>query len=753
MKVLLYFEGIDKISKSGIGKALSHQQQALESAGIEYTLDPDDDYDILHINTVFMNSEPIIAKARRKGAAIIYHAHSTEEDFRNSFVFSNMVSKVFKERLKILYRKADCIITPTPYARNLLLQRYGLNVPIEVVSNGVDVNSFIYSEEKAEAFREYFGFTKDDKIVISSGLWIKRKGILDFIKVAELLPDVKFVWFGSAPLLSIPIEIRNAVSSEHPSNVFFPGYMQGDVYQGAFSAADVFFFPTYEETEGIVVLESMACSGTVVVRDIPVYEEWLKDGINCFKGSTNEQFAQIIRDKIDGKLTDVSEGARKTAEERNIDEIGRKLKSIYQATQDDVIKNAIRKFGKENYTDKKLRIGLFSDTYAPDVNGVSISVQTLRKQLQKMGHTVYVITATLDTKLVGGVEFESGVLRIPALKLKQLYGYRISRPISLQALEYIKNMDLDIIHINTEFTIRMIAVTASKLYGIPYCYTSHTMWEDYTHYITKGHFDKTSRKMVGIYSKHLYDKDCEIIVPTQKTYDMLKAYGIKKQMHIIPTGIDTARLNPQNVNKEKVEEILSSLNVKDKFRIIYVGRLAHEKSLDDIIQILPTIFAKYTDTVFIITGYGPAEEDLKSLVQELNLQDRVFFLGKQPPESIQNYFALGNVFVTASTSETQGLTYIESMAAGVPVIARHDECLDDVLLEGITGFSFEKPEDFPDAFDKFRNLSTEEHNKMKDNAIRKASEYSLETFGEKVIKAYYRAIRKNTIKQSKKNNK
>ncbi|MBQ6052506.1 MAG: glycosyltransferase [Clostridia bacterium] len=751
MKVLLYFEGIDKISKSGVGMAMSHQIKALEAAGVEYTLDPEDDYDILHINTVFINSEPIIAEAKKKGAAIIYHAHSTEEDFRNSFVFSNMVSKFVKERLMLLYRTADCIIAPTPYARDLLLEKYRINAPIEVVSNGVNVNKFRYDPVKANAFREHFGFSKDDKVVIASGLWIKRKGILDFIKVAEMLPDVKFVWFGSTPLLSIPLEIRNAVTNDHPSNVFFPGYMQGDVYEGAFSSADIFFFPTYEETEGIVVLESLACSGTIVVRDIPVFNGWLKDGVNCFKGSTNEDFARLIRAKINGELPDVSTAARKTAEERDIPQIGQKLKRIYEATQEDVITTAIRKFGKENYMEKKLRIGLFSDTYPPDVNGVAVSVETLRKQLQKMGHTVFVITATLDTKLVGGVDFENGILRIPAVKIKQLYGYRISRPMSVQALEYIKNMNLDIIHINTEFTIRMIAISASKLYGIPYCYTCHTMWEDYTYYITKGHFEKSSRKMVGVYTKHLYDKDCEIIVPTKKTYELLRTYGIKKQMHIVPTGVDTARLNPSNIDRQKVDEIIESLGAKDKFRIIYVGRLANEKSLDFVIDNMPAVFSKYPDSMFIITGYGPAEDELKALVKEKNLDKKIIFLGKQQPNEIQNYFALGDVFVTASTSETQGLTYIESMAAGIPVIAKYDECLEDVLIDSKTGFFFTDSRSFLDAFDKFRSLSSDGRNEMKKNAMEKANEYSLESFGENIIKAYYRAIRKHTLKRSSRN--
>ena len=135
----------------------------------------------------------------------------------------------------------------------------------------------------------------------------------------------------------------------------------------------------------------------------------------------------------------------------------------------------------------------------------------------------------------------------------------------------------------------------------------------------------------------------------------------------------------------------------------------------------------------------------------MKLDNKIFFLGKQPPEQIQNYFAIGNVFVTASTSETQGLTYIESMASGTPVIAKYDECLDDVLIENETGFYFDDAQSFISALDKYRSLSPEARIKMRDNSIKKAEEYSLDSFGNNIIKAYYRAIRKNTLKRSSRN--
>ena len=271
MRILLYFEGESLISTSGIGRAFEHQKTALTSAGIDYTDDPwDENYDILHINTYYMNSEAIIANARRLGKKIVYHAHSTEEDFRNSFVLSNVLAPVFKDVIVNLYSKADCLITPTPYSRNLLLG-YGINLPIYPVSNGIDLKQFAPDDEKVKAYRKYFSLKDDDKVIIGVGLPFERKGILDFVEVARRLPQYKFIWFGEINPALVPREI-NEVVENHPYNVMLPGYVKGPIIQGAYQDAACFFFPSYEETEGIVVLEALASRQNVLVRDIGAFE-------------------------------------------------------------------------------------------------------------------------------------------------------------------------------------------------------------------------------------------------------------------------------------------------------------------------------------------------------------------------------------------------------------------------------------------------------------------------------------------------
>ncbi len=329
MKVLLYFESESLIQTSGIGRAFEHQKAALTSAGIEFTTDPWDlDYDILHINTCGLNSESIIRNARKNGKKVIYHAHSTEEDFRNSFIMSNMLAPVFKQILITLYTKADAIITPTPYSKQLL-ENYGITLPIFPISNGIELPLYAPDDEKVKAYRKYFSLKDGDKVVIGVGLPFERKGILDFIEVARALPEYKFIWFGEINPMLVPNEINRAIDN-HPFNCIFPGYVKGPIIQGAYQNADCFFFPSYEETEGIVVLEALASHQNVVVRDIGVFNPWLDDKVHCYKGHNNEEFIELVRGCVEHKLPSTKDAGYKVVEERSIDKIGQELKAVYE---------------------------------------------------------------------------------------------------------------------------------------------------------------------------------------------------------------------------------------------------------------------------------------------------------------------------------------------------------------------------------------------------------------------------------------
>ncbi|MGO2289907.1 MAG: glycosyltransferase family 4 protein, partial [Lactococcus cremoris] len=275
------------------------------------------------------SSWKMLKKAKKAGKKVIFHGHSTKEDFQNSFIGSNIAAPFFKQYLMHFYRAADLVITPTDYSASLL-RSYGIKCPILPISNGIDLTKYSRSEAKEQAFREYFSLKSDQKVVVTAALYFKRKGIDDFIKVAERMPDVTFIWFGYQNLWTIPGWIRRIVKKNHPKNVLFPGYIKGDIFEGAMSSADAFFFPSREETEGIVVLEALASHQKTVVRDIPVYHGWLDS--TCVSMATDvEGFVNQLQDVLDGKV-DKTKEAYQVAESRTIEKVAQQLADAYQQT-------------------------------------------------------------------------------------------------------------------------------------------------------------------------------------------------------------------------------------------------------------------------------------------------------------------------------------------------------------------------------------------------------------------------------------
>ncbi len=204
---------------------------------------------------------------------LVYHAHSTREDFRNSYVGANLAAGLFKRWITACYCLGDVIVTPTEYSKRLL-QGYGIEKEIFVISNGIDLEYYRRDEQAGRAFREKYGFSDTDKVVMSAGLLIKRKGVHDFAEIARRLPQYKFIWFGDADLVLVGHEVRNAVKNA-PPNLTFAGYVDKPALRAALSGSDLFLFPSYEETEGIVVLEALAMKIPTLLRNIPVYDGWI----------------------------------------------------------------------------------------------------------------------------------------------------------------------------------------------------------------------------------------------------------------------------------------------------------------------------------------------------------------------------------------------------------------------------------------------------------------------------------------------
>lgn len=330
MKVLLYTQNIKGIKNSGLGKAIEHQKKALEFEGIEYTTDPKDDYDILHINTYFPKSYRLAKSAKKNGKKVVYHAHSTEEDYKNGFILSKQTSKAFKKWLITCYSLGDVIVTPTLYSKKLLQGYKGLeDKKIYDISNGIEIEFFKKDKKAGEKFRKDYGFTKDDKVVIGIGLYIERKGIVDFVELARRMPEYKFIWFGSSDLKLSTKPVKKAVSTKL-DNLTFAGHVPQEVIKGAMCGADLYIFPTLEETEGIPIIEACACKQNAIVRDIPIFDGWLEDGKNMYKAKDVDEFEKKIKAILSGTLPSLVDEAYKVALERDLKNVGKQLKSVYE---------------------------------------------------------------------------------------------------------------------------------------------------------------------------------------------------------------------------------------------------------------------------------------------------------------------------------------------------------------------------------------------------------------------------------------
>lgn len=322
-------------TQSGIGEAMRHQRRAVEALGHEVVTSPFAPFDVVHLNTPFPDI-PLLARwARWRGRPVLVWAHSTEEDFRDSFTGANAIAPWFRRWIASIYRTGDAVVTPTPYARSLISRpQYRLRRNIHVLSNGVDTTFFRPDPSARQRLRESLGLAPDAQVVMSVGLQMVRKGILDWVEVARRLPDVTFVWYGRTDPRMITRDVAAAIAGA-PANCLFPGYVAPTVLRDAYAGCDAFCFLTREETEGIVLLEALACEAPVVVRDIPIYREWLADGrvTHMVRGEgravVDDAVARLSA-LLAGDLPDLTAAGRAEAEAVDLHRVAERLGKIYR---------------------------------------------------------------------------------------------------------------------------------------------------------------------------------------------------------------------------------------------------------------------------------------------------------------------------------------------------------------------------------------------------------------------------------------
>lgn len=387
-----------------------------------------------------------------------------------------------------------------------------------------------------------------------------------------------------------------------------------------------------------------------------------------------------------------------------------------------------------------MRIGLFTDSYPPYINGVSTSVAMLKKALEKKGHIVYVVTVS-NNALKYEYDVENRIVRVPGIPIG-IYDYRLSRIYPLPMINTMKSWNVDVIHSHTEFGIGILARLLAKQFDIPLVHTYHTLYEDYTHYITHGYFDKSSKKIVEYLTKFYCDKTAnELIVPTNKIYKLFKEkYDFKKNIHIVPTGIEVDRFYTENVDKSYVQTLKKKLKLQKKdFVILFVGRLASEKNVEFLLNAEQKLIKKHSNIKLLIVGDGPDKEKYEEMANDLNISKNVIFNGKAAWEEMPFYYHCADIFATASTTETQGLTVIEAMAAGVVPLCIKDESFLGTVTHELNGLIFNNEEEYiSQVLSLYDNSSLlQKYNKQ---ARIQAEHCSSASYAERVLEVYKRAI-------------
>ncbi len=384
-----------------------------------------------------------------------------------------------------------------------------------------------------------------------------------------------------------------------------------------------------------------------------------------------------------------------------------------------------------------MRIALFTDTYLPEMNGVAVSVDNHVKVLQSQGHDVYLVTTSSLSKIT----IENNVLRIPGVELKKLYGYRMSSFFNAKAYVLVQRWKPDLVHIHTDEGIGIFGKIISSLLKIPSVVTYHTMYEDYTHYA--GVLQGVAKRLVKNVSRAIAEQCTEFIAPSKKTKDKIRSYGADRYINVVPTGIDFSLFHRQKLDQDKILQLQRQCNLGDAKVMLSVGRIAKEKSVDVLIDNFAYFVEQFPQDKlkFLIVGDGPDRALLFNKVQKLNLQDKVMFVGSVPFDQVPYYYALADFFVSASLTETQGLTFMEAMMSECIVLCRYDDNLAQLIHHQETGFIFNDKQDFATLMHHMVTIPLSMKAKILQQSQQALQPYSLANFYNNIIEVYHRALR------------
>ena len=377
-----------------------------------------------------------------------------------------------------------------------------------------------------------------------------------------------------------------------------------------------------------------------------------------------------------------------------------------------------------------MRIGIFTDTYFPQISGVATSIRILKEELEQKGHTVIIFTTTDPN----APDYEENIVRFASVPFLSFKERRVAVAGLAKAYRIARKYKLDIIHTQTEFSLGIMGKMLGMMLEIPTVHTYHTMYENYIHYIADGKLVKPSH--VAYVSKAFCNQTLGVIAPSQLTKDTLVNYGVNQPVYVVPTGV---KIPPQQ--KEVAQALRKQLGyTEEDIVLLSLSRLSKEKNIDELITAMPDILSKEPKAKLCIVGGGPAKEDLEKQVAELQLETVIQFAGEVDNTNVSNYYQMADLYINASHSESQGLTYLEALVNHIPLIVKRNDYLASLLTYPSLGMMFD---DKHSLTDRIQTYLTSQFDEQKTQQAREEllARISSETFVEGALQVYEDAIK------------
>ncbi|RMC49501.1 glycosyltransferase family 4 protein [Lactobacillus sp. ESL0228] len=379
-----------------------------------------------------------------------------------------------------------------------------------------------------------------------------------------------------------------------------------------------------------------------------------------------------------------------------------------------------------------MNIGIFTDTYFPQISGVATSIKTLKDALEEQGHNVFIFTTT-DPHVAKGT-VEANVFRFSSMPFISFTDRRVAYRGFFEATKVAREVKLDIVHTQTEFALGMIGKYVAHQLKIPAIHTYHTMYEDYLHYVLNGHLLRPYhvKQFTNVFLKSMDG----VIAPSKRVEELLRRYKVSIPLKIIPTGVDIKSLNtPVNRN------VRHELGIADNAPVLLtLSRIAGEKKIDRILNVMPEIIDEFPQLRLVIAGDGPDVETLNEQVERLTLEDNVIFAGDVLHEDVGAFYKMADLFISASDTETQGLTYIEALAAGTKCVVYDTDYTEHVFDDKDFGQVFTRPDQMRD---EILSYLREDPIKIPEKKLsKKLEQISAKRFGSEVHQ-FYKDVIKN----------